>query len=186
MLTDPDEGTFLEFLSSSPNDHSSLLTYAEYLRDKDKMRSEFLRLEYLLAGKENLGGLNLEQQIRYRELLNMLDPFEKWLQLVRRNNRLMNCPQSLQQPFHVRFEFRCPNLWETLTPTEESGVRHCGDCQQTVHYCDTVELVELHAKMGDCIAVPARVTATVRKELTSGYVGRPDAHQIWERKLFGS
>lgn len=72
-----------------------------------------------------------------------------------------------------------------MSSTEEAGVRYCGDCVRTVHFCDSVEAVERHAPRGDCIAVPKPVTESVWEELTRCMTGMPDVHQLWGEKLFG-
>jgi len=32
----------------------------------------------------------------------------------------------------LRFAFECPLTWESLAPTEDAAVRHCGSCNKTV------------------------------------------------------
>ena len=31
------------------------------------------------------------------------------------------------------FEFQCPQRWEDLEPTDQPGVKHCGECDRNVH-----------------------------------------------------
>ena len=31
------------------------------------------------------------------------------------------------------FEFQCPQRWENLEPTDQPGVKHCGECDRDVH-----------------------------------------------------
>lgn len=101
-----------------------------------------------------------------------------------RNDRILNCGQASDQPLWVRFQYRCPNRWETLSPTEEAGCRYCGDCRRNVYFCDSAEAVKRHARHGDCIAVPCSVTAAVEEKLTRNMMGRPDVYQLWSFEVF--
>lgn len=210
MLSDPDEGRFLQALLASADHHRSwlarasrtvlralklltpadnrrtLLAYADHLGGRDVLRNELLRLEYLLSDNGNLGEIGPEQQSRYRELLGLLTPWAGWLWIIKRNDRLLNCGQASTWPLGVRFRYQCPNHWETLSPTPEAAVRYCGDCRRNVYFCESVESVERHASEGHCIAVPRRLTASVGAELTRDMTGMPDVHQLWGEKLFGS
>lgn len=46
----------------------------------------------------------------------------------------------------------CPQRWEDLTPTDEPGVRNCGQCDRRVYFCTTDAETIAHARAGDCIA----------------------------------
>jgi hypothetical protein len=186
MLTDPDEGRFLQELLGPADNRRTLLKYADHLGGRDEVRCEFLRLEQLLSGTDHLDEIGPERQARYRELLRLLAPLPGWLRIVKRNDRILNCGQASTLPLVVRFRYQCPNQWETLPPTQEAGVRYCSECRGNVYYCESVESVEQHASKGDCIAVPRQVTASVGKELTRCMTGMPDVHQLWGEKLFGS
>ncbi|MDR3637829.1 MAG: hypothetical protein P4L84_28745 [Isosphaeraceae bacterium] len=74
---------------------------------------------------------------------------------------IRNCPPV--------FRFVCPKRWEALTPTEERGVRHCGQCDQRAYLCATDEETVTHARAGHCIAreMPDAF------ELPRVYVGQP-------------
>src|SRR5689334_3015229 len=74
MLTDPDEGLFLQALLAPAGDRRPLLEYADHLRGRDPAREEFLRLEHLLSGPGHLDGIGAERQGRYRELMHLLAP----------------------------------------------------------------------------------------------------------------
>src|SRR6266566_8111248 len=50
------------------------------------------------------------------------------------------------------FKLECPRRWEELTPSEDSGVRHCSHCKQQVYFCSTDEETIGHARAGHCIA----------------------------------
>ncbi len=149
MLRDPDEGPFLrELIGISPRaahppylprrligflcgllgrpvEDSLLMSYARYLEKRDRDRAEFLRLEALLSGRGQGGGIPAERQARYQELLHALAPFDRWLQAVRRNYRILNCGRAPELAYAIRFRFRCPTSWEALAATPDPGVRHC-------------------------------------------------------------
>lgn len=52
----------------------------------------------------------------------------------------------------VRMKVVCPKTWEGLQPTADSGVRHCAQCNEDVHFCRTDEETLRHARAGHCIA----------------------------------
>ena len=67
--------------------------------------------------------------------------------------------------------FRCRNRWEALTPTEDSAVRHCGDCDHQVHWCDSDAALKALSKAGSCIAIdPEYLNLPAHSE---PMVGRP-------------
>jgi hypothetical protein len=184
MVTDSDEGSYLQAVFAAPHPHAALVEYANHLHGRDDLRSEFLRLEGLLAGPEPLGEHHRALQARYAELLAVLEPFGFWLQLVRRGNRLLNCGRTRTELPVVRFSFQCPKQWEELAPTAEPGVRVCADCEENVHYCEDSASAELHARRGDCIAVPVRTANDAAGHLAHNMVGRPDVYQLWGEELF--
>ena len=80
-----------------------------------------------------------------------------------------NCPNA--------FEFVCPRYWESLEPTADPAVRHCGVCQQSVHRCTTPLEFVSHAELGHCVAIPEGYTPlSVGMEL----VGRPSPQRVRE------
>ncbi len=52
-----------------------------------------------------------------------------------------------------QFSFKCPQVWQLLTPTEQDGVRYCGECQREVFLCSSEEELQTHAKQNHCVAV---------------------------------
>jgi uncharacterized protein (TIGR02996 family) len=185
MLADPDERRFCLAILNDPNDDALKLEYAQRLEEVADPRGEFLRLECLLAGPEPRGPIPPGLQTRYRELVDQVSRYHWWLLIVKRNDRILNCGSAARQQLAVRFRYECPNQWESLAPTPEVGVRYCKDCQRNVFFCDSAESAEQHARAGDCITVPRRVTASVGKELTQVITGMPDVHALWGEKLFG-
>ncbi len=67
------------------------------------------------------------------------------------------------------FRLVCPQLWEELTPTDESSVRHCGQCDQRVYFCTTDAETIAHAGAGHCIAREMPDSS----EMRAVYVGQP-------------
>ncbi len=188
MLSDPDEGPFLQAIvcvpPEQPTDDAVWLRYAELLESRKDPRGEFLRLDRGLSVQGSLDELTSVHQARYRQLLHLLRPYAIWLNFVTRNDRILNCGQASLRPLAVRFQYACPNRWETLSPTLEAGVRYCADCQRKVYFCDTAESVAQRILTGDCITVPQRVTDSVRRELTEYCTGMPDVYQLWGESIF--
>jgi hypothetical protein len=48
--------------------------------------------------------------------------------------------------------FECSRTWESLTPTDRPGVRHCDACHQDVHLTHDAEGVWRLARQGHCVA----------------------------------
>ena len=59
-------------------------------------------------------------------------------------DEIINCP--------IKFEFKCPKLWDSLESTEERDIKFCGECSQKVYYCTQLEELEYRSKLGDCVA----------------------------------
>lgn len=163
---------------------SDLLRYAKFLRGRDEDRAEFLQLLDVLSRPDAPAGSVQERQVRYRELLGLLAPFQLWVQLVQRVDRVLNCGAAPAAPAVVRFRYRCPNRWETLAPTDESGVRYCEECRRNVYYCDSAETAARRARQGDCITVPAALTQELADDVTKDVMGRPDVLECWGARVF--
>lgn len=50
------------------------------------------------------------------------------------------------------FRVGCPKQWEELAPTDNPGVRFCGQCEQHVYFCETDSETIAHARLDHCIA----------------------------------
>ena len=50
------------------------------------------------------------------------------------------------------FHYQCPRRWENLVPTGNPDVRHCGQCDRDVYFCDDKESFMAHVGAGHCIA----------------------------------
>lgn len=55
------------------------------------------------------------------------------------------------------FEFVCPRKWESLSQTEEPGVRFCGVCSQNVYLCETPLEFVSQGNLGRCVAIRKEV-----------------------------
>ncbi len=51
-----------------------------------------------------------------------------------------NCPLA----------YECPLSWSDLEGDDR--VRHCGECNKDVYWCETKSDYDTHAKAGDCMA----------------------------------
>jgi len=67
------------------------------------------------------------------------------------------------------FGLVCPQRWESLAPTDEPGVRHCGQCDKEVYFCTTDAETVSHAQAGHCIAREMPDLS----EMRAVYVGQP-------------
>jgi hypothetical protein len=70
------------------------------------------------------------------------------------------------------FKFLCPKTWGQLERTRQLDVRYCSTCRKNVFYCDSLELVEEHRKVGHCICVEAGVDGD-----SSAFLGEPWNHE---------
>ena len=61
---------------------------------------------------------------------------------------------------------------ETLSPTDDPLVRHCADCQQSVHFEDLLAAVEYRALAGSACH-PGVLADGKFQSLTRDMVGRP-------------
>lgn len=187
-----DERAFLRKLLEQPNSDLTRLVYADWLDEQQTpdavAKAEFLRL---IADPEFAGLTD-----RAKELSRELDP--QWLAAVAKLP-IENCPATAPPPLvtdfgvGLAFAFECPKRWEELTPTEENGVRFCGACQKTVHYCRDRDDLRLNANLGNCVAVelgvprrPGDLEPEYIETVTMGLVEfeeyiQPEAEQEAER-----
>lgn len=70
----------------------------------------------------------------------------RWNPPLVMSRTIRSCPND----FAVRR--RCDKRWESLAPTEDVDVRHCGVCAKDVHFCRTDEETIRHALARHCIA----------------------------------
>lgn len=105
------------------------------------------------------------------------------LKLIIRRSELFNCGLPTDVEPGQRFAFECSRMWETLAPTDDPKVRHCADCQQSVHFEDSLAAVEYRALAGQCVAIPASLADGKFQSLTRDMVGRPNPRAIWGEAL---
>lgn len=163
-----DEQIFLQTLHERPDDDTTRLVYADWLEDQEgatsHQRAVFLRLEYEIGQLSESSPARHALEDRLRAVAANL-PVE-WTALVSKR-QLENCP--------AEFHFRCPKQWDQLAPTEQgSGVRHCGECNKEVYYCESLGTARIHAWLGRCVAVDARVDRSDGDlRLADSYTGPP-------------
>ena len=80
----------------------------------------------------------------------------------------MQTQQTIRNCSEV-FRVVCPQRWEALAPTDELGVRFCGQCEQQVYFCESDEETIAHAHAGHCIARELPDAS----ELPRAYIGQP-------------
>jgi len=68
------------------------------------------------------------------------------------------------------FRYRCPRQWERLVPTTDPDIRHCGQCDRDVYFCDDERAFMAHVRAGHCIAT----LLTDGQGLGHVIVGEPD------------
>jgi len=74
----------------------------------------------------------------------------------------------------LRIKVDCPKIWDSLTPTADSAVRHCAQCKENVYFCATDAETIAHARAGHCIARDR----PAGPELPPGFIGRLEAPRI--------
>src|SRR5581483_11140263 len=52
-----------------------------------------------------------------------------------------------------RFQFQCPMKWSGLEKTADPLVRHCKDCNRSVHFAPGPSEFRAHVAAGHCVAV---------------------------------
>ena len=78
---------------------------------------------------------------------------------------IRNCPPV--------FRLICPLKWGELTVTDEPNVRHCGQCDRSVYFCDNDDDTIRHATAGHCIAREMPDDSEIRKVYVGQSVGLP-------------
>jgi uncharacterized protein (TIGR02996 family) len=123
-------------------DAASRLVYADWLEGRgDFGRAEFLRAQDRLIGLSPDDPQFEARSDRLREVAATTDL--AWRSRVA-HRTIEGCAQ---------FDFACPKAWDALAPTTREGVRHCGSCQKTVHYCASIDEARAHAAAGRCVAL---------------------------------
>jgi uncharacterized protein (TIGR02996 family) len=144
-----EEHAFLRGILTNPAELTGWLAYADWLDEHNDPRAEYIRLQ---ARREALTPDDPERagiDDRLRELGKGFNPY--WVAFFDRPP-VEHCTPE--------FTYRCPKRWPDLNLTREVGVRYCGECEQSVYYCDTIAEAQDHASRGRCVAVALTVTRT--------------------------
>jgi uncharacterized protein (TIGR02996 family) len=149
------EEDFLRAVCADPKDDALLKVYSDWLEEQgdaaSAAKAEFLRLTAAPAEEATKAA----RDARLHKLAVDLDT--NWLAVVSRM-QIENCAKkrAVEQTFTARFSgfrFLCERKWEDLRTTDHGAERFCDDCQQGVHYCDTITEARQHARRGHCVAV---------------------------------
>lgn len=183
LLASAEEGPLLTaVMKRQPGDDAPRRAYMNWLLGKGDPRGELLRLVAEL-GAAQPSTQALAQRAHLLELIAAADPV--WCAFIGvSSDEIFGCGAGPKSDPIVRFRFECPNKWETLTPTNDSEVRFCDECQQQVFRVTSVDQAEAMARKGRCIAVPSALTSATATKLTRHMVGRPDWRAKWGEAIF--
>jgi uncharacterized protein (TIGR02996 family) len=153
-----DEDDFLRKLLENPADDTVRLVYADWLDecgyDGSKTKAQFLRLTVQL--NERRRGTKWRTALRAEMLPLAAKLPTDWLAVVSRLKIDLCGAKTAAGGLEFgrrQFELVCRKEWDDLTATAEPGVRFCEECEQNVHYCDTIVTARRHAAQGHCVAV---------------------------------
>ena len=140
---DDTEQQFLQAIEAKPDDDEARVVYADWLEENGRAQeAEFLRVQLELKGLRAV-------HPRFRPLSERLRTLAKsqsaaWRAAVAR---------PVIEKCDLRYELVCPRTWDSLTPTQDPGVRHCGTCAKHVHFATSVDQARDLAVEGECVAV---------------------------------
>jgi uncharacterized protein (TIGR02996 family) len=124
------------------------LVYADWLEERgtaiDLQRAEYLRIECEADRLRAKDPRRPQLAARLKKLSRQVG--DDWWQVLDYAD-VEHC---------VTFEFRCPQRWDTLTPTDRDEVRFCEECKETVHYCRNDVEAQRLADNGKCVAIDSR------------------------------
>lgn len=151
------EDAFIEAILSDPSAPAPRLIYADWLEESGDpssiYRAEYLRIECALDALPARDPQRQKLQARLRNLRATVGD-DWWRQL-----------DWAAVEYCVEFEFRCPQRWDTLLPTDDAEVRHCPQCQRNVHYCHTQQEARRLADAGECVAIDSRLVRISMRRL---------------------
>jgi len=67
------------------------------------------------------------------------------------DNEIEGCPLG----------FVCEQQWDDLAETDKDGVRHCGECNTDVHWCDSLKELGIAKRKKWCVAYDYNVNVNV-------------------------
>ncbi len=82
-------------------------------------------------------------------------------------------PQIKNCPDRGVFKRQCPLLWENLKATKEELVRHCDQCDRSVHLIATDEELGRAVRLNQCIAIRVPEDLQNRKISSQFMMGEP-------------
>jgi uncharacterized protein (TIGR02996 family) len=154
-----EETAFLNKLLELPADDNTRLIYADWLEergDDDALRkARFLRL---VTQPDVPDGYAKQAQLE--DLSRELDPI--WLTYVDKT-RIEECHSDGKSvpegrwPFRTQREMVCPKTWDQLAATDDVSVRFCGECQQNVYHCTSIEEARNHVAEERCVSLSLAV-----------------------------
>ena len=162
-----DEGSFLRAILTNPADDLPRLVYADWLdeqqTDEAGRKAEFLRWQVAVSrGEFQPGGRSRKERRRVLRARHLAETLPVgWLAAVS-HAAVENCAVGGTAIYEwrlrralatVEFAYECPKDWAALTLTDDEKVRHCGQCQRNVHFCETIFEARHHAWAGECVAV---------------------------------
>lgn len=182
-----DESDFLNKLLDNPADDTVRLVFADWLDERGDAESTtkaaFLRMTAQLLE----ANLTTKRHVALRKKMQSLAaklPTD-WLAVVSRlqvercagKERSAKPPSGMRMSMSAFFNFVCDKRWDEMAPTDDAAIRHCDQCGENVHYCDTIVTAREHAWKGHCVAVDLGI---IRREddlstVQFAMVGRPSA-----------
>lgn len=156
----PVEQRFLLRLRDNPDDNAMRMVFADWLEERG--RSNKARVVRLLADPPD-EGTHAAHELRVAS--SHLEP--DWLAIVSRTP-IDGCPAPVQD---IKFNFRCPLSWDTLTTTDAPRVRDCDRCKRQVFFCTTLHEVRAHGEARHCVAFSS---ALLRSEAQVAYTDQDD------------
>lgn len=175
------EGPHINAVSAT-DDEDARERYRAYLAERGDERAELIAIETALLRDDFT---ERDTAIaRAKEILSKGRVVREWWALVTRTAPIRNCGSGPEAPRPVRFAYECPRTWESLSPTDDGGARHCSTCARLVYLCRSREEAEERARRGECITISASSWARVSREFTSTCTGRPDPIAMWSDRVF--
>jgi uncharacterized protein (TIGR02996 family) len=190
-----DDNAFLRKLLENPADDTVRLVYADWLDEHDdeesKAKAQFLRLTVRPPESGRTAGRKKRRQTELQSLAAKLPT--DWLAIVSRL-KVEGCRAKAEEHEHQPqrlalvnlFEFVCDKRWDEMATTEDDTIRHCKQCKQNVHYCDTIVTAREHAAKGHCVAVDLGIIRSPGDinsiQFSTMWVGRPSAADLAEER----
>jgi uncharacterized protein (TIGR02996 family) len=143
-----DDRAFIRAILAEPGNIGLRLVYADWLEEfgsaASRDRAEYIRVECKMDGLPPKDKRRRRLEERLKKLRETVGD-DWWREL-----------DWSSVDYCGAFEYRCPQRWDTLAPTEDSTVRHCPECREDVHYCETMGEALHLAEAGKCVAIDSR------------------------------